>query len=57
MVKVIVTFLEDEKKEPQPERRLRFEDFSFAESQKDLAQYTFSFSDEVIAERRGSEVW
>jgi len=55
-VKVIVTFLEKKMKDAKPERRLKYEDFSFEESQKDLAHYIFSFSDAVIAERRGDEL-
>ena len=48
-LKVIVTFLEDVV--PQPRKRLRFSDFSFAESQQLLANVTGSFSDEVTKER------
>ncbi len=48
-VKVIVTFLEKE----QPKKRLRYEDFSFEKSQKQLEKYNFSLSEEVIKERRG----
>lgn len=51
-VDVIITFLEEEKKETG--KRLTLEDFSFAKSQKDLENYTGSFSDTVIEERRTS---
>ena len=49
-VKVIVTFLE-EVKEP-VEKRLTVEDFSFLQSQKELASYKGSLSDAVVEERR-----
>jgi hypothetical protein len=50
-VKVIVTFLE-EVEEPRTERRLTMADFSFLQSQKELAHYKGSLSDAVIEERR-----
>jgi hypothetical protein len=49
-VKVIVTFLEDIKSEP--EEKLSLSDFSFAKSQKNLEKYEGSFSDTLIEERR-----
>lgn len=49
-VKVIVTFLEDV--QIQSETRLSLSDFSFSKSQKNLENYTGSFSDAVIEERR-----
>jgi len=48
-VEVIVTFLEEE----QPKKRLRYEDFSFEKSKKQLEKYNFSLSEEIINERRG----
>ena len=49
-VKVIVTFLEDD--EPAAEKGYSFADFSFAESQEVLKNYTGSLSDALIEERR-----
>lgn len=46
-VEVIVTFLEEE----QPKKLLRYEDFSFEKSKKQLEKYNFSFSEEVIKGR------
>ncbi len=53
-LKVVVTFLEEfkAKEELNPPKRLRLEDFHFAESRKALAKYKTSFSDTVIEERR-----
>ncbi len=51
-MKVIVTFLEEV--ETPSEKRLTLSDFSFAESQKALEDYTGSFSETVIEERRSS---
>jgi len=49
-VKVIVTFLDEV--EPIPEKALSLSDFSFSESKKLLSDYTGSFSESVIEERR-----
>lgn len=49
-VKVIVTFLEDV--QSQADNELSLNDFSFSKSQKNLENYTGSFSEEVIEERR-----
>jgi hypothetical protein len=49
-VKVIITFLEDT--ETPSENRLRLSDFSFFESKKMLKDYSGSFSDTLIEERR-----
>jgi len=49
-VKVIVTFLEDV--EASSDKSLSLSDFSFAESKKTLENYSGSFSDSVIDERR-----
>lgn len=53
-LKVVVTFLEEfkAKEELNPPKRLRLEDFHFAESRKALAKHKTSFSDTVIEERR-----
>jgi hypothetical protein len=53
-LKVVVTFLEEfkAKEELNPPKRLRLEDFHFAESRAALARYKTSFSDTVIEERR-----
>ena len=51
-VKVIVTFLEEEQNKPDIKKRLLITNFSFLESQKDLANYKGSLSDVVIEERR-----
>lgn len=51
-VDVIVTFLEEEKKELG--KRLTLEDFSFAEARKIMEKYNISLSDAVIEERRSS---
>jgi len=48
-VEVIVTFLEEEP----PKKRLRYEDFSFEKSKKQLEKYNFSLSEEIIKERQG----
>ena len=50
-VKVIVTFLEDVEEQTQPEKRLTLADFSFLQSQKELADYKGSLSGAVIEER------
>lgn len=49
-VKVIVTFLEES--ESVSEKRLTFDDFSFAKSREALKDYSGSLSDAVIEERR-----
>ncbi len=49
-VKVIVTFLEEEKKES--EKGLSLTDFSFAKSRKILENYKGSFTETLIEERR-----
>ena len=49
-VKVIVTFLEEI--QSQSQEVISLSDFSFFKSQKNLAHYKGSFSDEVIEERR-----
>jgi hypothetical protein len=53
-LKVVVTFLEEFKAKEgvNPPKRLRLEDFHFAESREALAKYKTSFSDTVIEERR-----
>jgi hypothetical protein len=49
-VKVIVTFLEDV--QPQSDKGLSLNDFSFSKSQKNLENYKGSFSDTIVEERR-----
>ena len=49
-VKVIITFLEDV--ETFSEKELSLSEFSFSESQEILKDYSGSFSDTVIEERR-----
>ena len=49
-VRVIVTFLDDV--DASPEKTLSLSDFSFSQSQKDLENYSGSFSDTLIEERR-----
>jgi hypothetical protein len=49
-VKVIVTFLEEIPSKS--EKSLALTDFSFAKSQKNLENFTGSFSETVIEERR-----
>lgn len=51
--KVIVTFLEDADTKPE-KIRLTPGHFSFAKTREALTNYTGSFSDEVIRERRDS---
>ena len=49
-VKVIITFLDEI--EPISEKVLSLSDFSFSESKKLLSDYSGSFSESVIEERR-----
>jgi hypothetical protein len=49
-VKVIVTFLEEI--QSKSEKSLALTDFSFAKSQKNLENFTGSFSETVVEERR-----
>ncbi len=49
-VKVIVTFLEEEK--PSAQKHLSLSDFSFSKSQKALENYKGSFTETLIEERR-----
>jgi hypothetical protein len=49
-VRVIVTFLDDV--DTSSEKRLSLSDFSFSRSQKELGNYSGSFSDTLIDERR-----
>ena len=49
-VRVIITFLDDV--DTSSEKRLSLSDFSFSQSQKDLEDYSGSFSDTLIEERR-----
>lgn len=53
-VKVIVTFLEDVQSESQ--KALLLSDFSFSKSQKNLENFSGSFSDTVMEERR-MDLW
>jgi len=49
-VRVIITFLDDI--DTSSEKRLSLSDFSFSQSQKELENYSGSFSDTLIEERR-----
>jgi hypothetical protein len=51
-VKVIVTFTED--KESTSENGMSLVDFSFAQSRKNLENFTGSFSEAVVEERRAA---
>ena len=54
-VKVIITFLEEI--EPLSENGLTLSDFSFSESKKLLKDYTGSFSDTVVEERKNERTY
>jgi len=53
-VRVIITFLDEI--EPSTEKGLSLSDFSFAQGQKILEDYSGSLSDTLIEERR-SDLW
>ena len=52
VIRVIVTFLDEEKEKNTKSKKLSWHDFSFNKAQKLLKDYKGSFSDAVIEERR-----